>query len=414
MTSNYDLLIVGGGAAGLMSATIVQNKGLRVGLLERNARVGKKLLATGNGRCNYTNIYTSLEDFSGEDVGFASTALETFPPQTILSYFRSLGIEPQIEANGKAFPSSEQAGSFLDLFLLRLRNGDIDILTDTFVKGIRKKKGRFIVTTNDGKNLTAKKVLLCTGGKAMPSSGSDGNGYSLAASLGHSITPLSPSLVQLMLQGNFFPKIEGVKLRRWLHLGLGDKFLQTEEGDLLFANYGISGPPALQLSRLAGALLSQGKTPWVSISLFNEPLQETYERLMERSSFFPERSIHDALIGLVHKRLIPVIIQEARIDNIRRPVSSLTKKETYSLAQLLTDWRIPIRGLKGWSSAQVTAGGVNTKEVDPASMESTIISGLYFAGEILDIDGRSGGFNLQWAWSSAAIASRAIISDCQS
>ncbi len=414
MTSNYDLLIVGGGAAGLMSATIVQNKGLRVGLLERNARVGKKLLATGNGRCNYTNIYTSLEDFSGENVSFASTALEAFPPQTILSYFRSLGIEPQIEANGKAFPSSEQAGSFLDLFLLRLRNGDIDILTDTFVKGIRKKKGRFIVTTNDGKNLTAKKVLLCTGGKAMPSSGSDGNGYSLATSLGHSITPLSPSLVQLMLQGNFFPKIEGVKLRRWLHLGLDDEFLQTEEGDLLFANYGISGPPALQLSRLAGALLSQGKTPWVSISLFNEPLQETYERLMERSSFFPERSIHDALIGLVHKRLIPVIIQEAGIDNIRRPVSSLTKKETYSLARLLTDWRIPIRGLKGWSSAQVTAGGVNTKEVDPASMESTIISGLYFAGEILDIDGRSGGFNLQWAWSSAAIASRAIISDCQS
>ncbi|MDI9472779.1 MAG: NAD(P)/FAD-dependent oxidoreductase [Tissierellia bacterium] len=414
MTSNYDLLIVGGGAAGLMSATIVQNKGLRVGLLERNARIGKKLLATGNGRCNYTNIYTSLEDFSGEDVSFASTALETFPPQTILSYFRSLGIEPQIEANGKAFPSSEQASSFLDLFLLRLRNGDIDILTDTFVKGIRKKKGRFIVTTNDGRNLTAKKVLLCTGGKAMPSSGSDGNGYSLAASLGHSITPLSPSLVQLMLQGNFFPKIEGVKLRRWLHLGLGDEFLQTEEGDLLFANYGISGPPALQLSRLAGALLAQGKTPWVSISLFNEPLQETYERLMERSSFFPDRSIHDALIGLVHKRLIPVIIQEAGIDNIRRTVSSLTKKETYSLARLLTDWRIPIRGLKGWSSAQVTAGGVNTKEVDPASMESTIISGLYFAGEILDIDGRSGGFNLQWAWSSAAIASRAIISDCQS
>lgn len=414
MTSNYDFLIVGGGAAGLMSATIVQNKGLRVGLLERNARVGKKLLATGNGRCNYTNIYTSLEDFFGENVSFASTALEAFPPQTILSYFRSLGIEPQIEANGKAFPSSEQASSFLDLFLLRLRNGDIDILTDTFVKGIRKKKGRFIVTTNDGRNLTAKKVLLCTGGKAMPSSGSDGNGYSLAASLGHSITPLSPSLVQLMLQGNFFPKIEGVKLRRWLHLGLGDEFLQTEEGDLLFANYGISGPPALQLSRLAGALLAQGKTPWVSISLFREPLQETYERLMERSSFFPDRSIHDALIGLVHKRLIPVIIQEAGIDNIRRTVSSLTKKETYSLARLLTDWRIPIRGLKGWSSAQVTAGGVNTKEVDPASMESTIISGLYFAGEILDIDGRSGGFNLQWAWSSAAIASRAIISDCQS
>ena len=400
-----NIFIIGGGAAGIVAAISARRLGANVTILERNPRIGKKILATGNGRCNYTNINTEVAHYSGNNPDFVKEILAQFTVSDTINFFTKLGISPLIEDKGKVFPRSEQASSILDVFLYELNELGVRLKTDTLVKAIHRQKGKYLITTDNGEEFIADKVIITTGGKAMPSSGSDGRGYDLAEGLGHSTVEIFPALVQLKLAGDFFKQIAGVKIVGTAELILQDKTLSQDRGDILFTNYGISGPPILQLSRLAGQLLKDGAEPELKISLIDNLTAEALKNDLEnRWQTKPDKPLDFSLVGLINKRLIPIILKNAGITKLKKSVSTLTPAEQARILNSLTDFRLKIRGTKGFTSAQVTAGGINTDEINPLTLESKINKGLYFAGEIIDIDGECGGYNLQWAWSSGYIA----------
>jgi len=405
---NFKNIIIGGGAAGLLAAILIKKSGRPVVLLERNARVGKKILATGNGRCNYTNIGASPEDYYSENPNFVEAVLSRCSPQEVISFFEELGIAHKVEEDGKVFPMSDQASSILDV--LRYELDEEDVLCNAFVKEIIPIKGGYCLNLEDGRKLFGERILIATGGKAMPSTGSDGNGYRLIEQLGHRVTPLRPSLVQLMLDAEGLQAVSGVKFKGVATLMCDGKKQQSESGDVLFANYGISGPPILQLSAPAGALIEKNKKPMVSLNLLPEfetaaLLSHLYTRFHSR----PDKTLAFALVGLVNKRLIPKVIQAAGIPSGQMLAGTLSNREMKALADVLQNWTFKVKGTKSWPSAQVTAGGVDTKEMDPATMASTKHPGLYFAGEVVDVDGRCGGYNLHWAWTSAMVAAESMV-----
>ncbi|NLP00357.1 MAG: NAD(P)/FAD-dependent oxidoreductase [Clostridiaceae bacterium] len=401
------IIVVGGGAAGMTAAISAGRLGADVTILEKNPRVGKKILATGNGRCNYTNVNVNVSCYNGNNPKFTYSALSDFTIEETISFFEKLGIEHKVEDLGKVFPMSDQASSILDVLLYELNNIGVNIICDANVKNILKDENRFVVQVESGKEYTADKVILTPGGKAMPSSGSDGSGYELAKKLGHKITDIFPALVQIMLEGQYFKRIDGVKFVGTAEIIHNNKSIIKDRGDILFTNYGVSGPPVLQISRKAGELLNQRKEAYVKLDILDAmTVDEVRALINKRFGHNPEKSVEFSLVGLINKRLIPVILLEAGIEDIKRPVSYITASETESIVRVLKDWRFKIRGTKSWPSAQVTAGGVVTDEINPKTMESRLVKGLYFAGEILDIDGQCGGFNLQWAWSSGFVAGK--------
>lgn len=405
MKGKRQVVVVGGGAAGIMAAITARRLGAQVTILERNPRIGKKILATGNGRCNYTNIEADLNCYRGNNPGFAQIALSYFTVEDTIRFFEKLGIEPKVEDGGKVFPMSEQASSFLDVFLFELEELGVNVVCDAFVIRIVRQKNGFQLELDNGESYRADRVIIATGGKAMPSSGSDGNGYDLARTLGHRITDVFPALVQLKLEGPFFKRIQGVKFVGTAEIIHQDQSLAKDRGDILFANYGISGPPILQISRKAGELLQAGKEAILKISIIDMmSKEELLKKLEKRFRVGTNKPVDFSLVGFINKRLIPVVLMEAGINDLKRPAGSLSVQEQERIGDILTDWRFKIRGTKSWPSAQVTAGGVDTGEIDENTMESKLVKGLFFAGEIIDIDGLCGGFNLQWAWSSGYLA----------
>ncbi len=399
------VIIIGGGAAGMVAAISARRQGAWVTILERNPRVGKKLLATGNGRCNFTNVNADAECYSGSNPKFVYGALAAFSPEQTIQFFEELGIQHKIEEYGKVFPMSDQASSILDVLLHELQQSGVRIICNAFVSSLVKKGVKFLISTEDGKIYEGDRVILAAGGKAMPSSGSDGNGLKLAADLGHRISGIFPALVQLMLEGPYFKRIEGVKFKGRAEVIYNKKIIAQDKGEILFTNYGISGPPILQISRKAGELLSQNKEPILKVVLMDEmSMDEVKELIIRRIEYAPSKTVEFSFVGLINKRLISVVLMEAGIDDLKRRVSDLSALEIEHIAKLLTDWRFKIRGTRSWPSAQITAGGIDTREINPNTMESRLVKGLYIAGEIMDIDGMCGGYNLQWAWSSGYLA----------
>lgn len=407
MNQGKRVIVAGGGAAGMMAAVSAIRAGARVTILEKNPRIGKKILATGNGRCNYTNVNTDLTYYYGKNPQFVQGALSGFTVEDTIEFFKKLGIEPQVEDWGKVFPMSEQASSILDVFLYELNELGVKIVSEAFVKDIIKDTDEFSVRLENGEVYRGDRVIIATGGKAMPSSGSDGNGYDLAKKLGHTITDIFPALVQIMLEGSYFKRIDGVKFVGTAEIIHQNQSVAKDRGDILFANYGVSGPPILQISRKAGKLFHEGKEAYLKLTLMDRfTKEELRELIKERFQISPHKPVDFSLVGLINKRLIPVVLMEAGLSGLKRPAVDLSAKEQERIAKILTDWRFKIRGTKSWPSAQVTAGGVDTDEIDEYTLESKLVKGLFFAGEIIDIDGWCGGFNLQWAWSSGFIAGR--------
>ncbi|NLB78362.1 MAG: NAD(P)/FAD-dependent oxidoreductase [Clostridiaceae bacterium] len=401
------IIVVGGGAAGMIAAISARRLGANVTILEKNPRVGKKILATGNGRCNYTNINANVSYYNGNNPKFTCSALSDFTIENTISFFDELGIEHKVEDLGKVFPMSDQASSILDVLLYELNNIGVNIVCDANVKDIFKSGNEFIIELENDDVFKSDRIILATGGKAMPSSGSDGYGYDLAINLGHNMTDIFPALVQLMLEGSYFKRIDGVKLIGTAEIIYKNKSIIKDRGDILFTNYGVSGPPILQISRKAGELVNKKEEVYVKINMLDTLTAEEVAKLLDkRISYANEKSIEFSLVGLINKRLIPVILAEAGIIDIKRQAVSLSARERLAIVDVLTGWRFKIKGTKSWPSAQVTAGGIITNEIDPKTMESKIVNGLFFAGEIMDIDGRCGGFNLQWAWSSGFIAGK--------
>ena len=402
---NMKVGIIGGGASGMMAAIAAKRAGADVTIFERNPRVGKKILATGNGRCNYTNIYADVENYHGENPKFIYSIFSKFGVPETMDFFEKLGITPAIEEYSKVFPMSFQASSVLDVLRFELEEIGVEVICDAYVKDIEKRKEDFSVFLQDGKVYREDRVIIATGGKAMPSTGSDGNGYDLAKKFGHKIVDAFPGLVQLKLEGDFFNRIDGVKIVGTAALMNDDKFIKEYRGDVLFTNYGISGPPILQLSREALELINKGEKPYIKVSIIDSMKKdELNEYLRKRFSYMPKKTLEVGLIGLINKRLIPVVLKEAGIDDINKSIGNVTNEEIDKIATILTDWRFKVIGSKSWSSAQVTAGGVATCEINQYTLESKLVKGLYFAGEVIDIDGDCGGFNLQWAWSSGYVA----------
>ena len=397
------VLVVGGGAAGMMAAISAKNHGADVVVLERNNRIGKKILATGNGRCNYTNINLSINNYHGRNPKFPYSCLSKIGVDKTINFFEQLGITPAIEESGKVFPLSFQSSSVLDVLRFELESLGIEVITDAYVVDVRK-EGKFAVILNNKKKVYGDRVILAAGGNAAPSTGSDGNGYALAQKLGHSIVEVFPGLVQLKLEGDFFSQVDGVKFVGTAGLYEKNKLIKEDKGDILFTNYGISGPPILQLSRTALEYLHKDKNIELKVSIIDTKAQEElYDYLIYRFSFMPKKIIEIGLIGLINKRLILPILKEIGIDK-NKQIAHLTNEEVRKLSEIFTDWRFNIIGSKSWEDAQVTAGGISTDEIHNSTMESKLLKGLFFAGEIMDVDGDCGGFNLQWAWSSGYMA----------
>jgi predicted Rossmann fold flavoprotein len=410
MSKGIKVIVVGGGAAGMMAAISARRLGAEVTILEKNPRVGKKILATGNGRCNFTNMNAGPTCYHGNNPQFVVPALEKFSVKETLKFFEDLGIAPKVEERGKVFPMSDQASSFLDVLLYELQELEINTICEAEVTEIKKEDGTFRLRIRDGREFLGDKVILTPGGKAMPSSGSDGKSYDLVRKFGHTIVDIFPALVQIMLEGPFFKRIQGVKLVGTAEIIHNDKSLVKDRGDILFTNYGVSGPPILQISRKAGELLQDGEDVYLKINILDTiPKEDLRKFIAKRLRTANQKPLDFSLVGLINKRLIPVILAEAGFKDLKRPAVELSNKERETIVNILTDWRFKIRGTKGWQSAQVTAGGVDTREINPETMESKIVKGLYLAGEILDIDGLCGGFNLQWAWSSGYVAGQSAV-----
>lgn len=397
------IIVVGGGAAGMLAAIVAKRQGSIVTLLERNDRVGKKLLATGNGRCNYTNLNLSLNNYHGRNTSFAEFALTEFNVDNTISFFENMGITPADEDNGKVFPLSFQASSMVDVLRYELEYQGVELITDAYVIDIYK-KNKFTVKLRDGRTFTSDKIIMATGGMAMPASGSDGNGHSILKKLSHTTTDVFPGLVQLKLEGNIFKQVNGVKLVGTAGVYHNNNLIVQDRGDILFTDYGISGPPILQISRKAIEYINSGKVVELRISIIDtKTTEELYEYLIIRFKKLWMKDLEKSLVGLINKKMILPIIKELNLDKTEN-VGSMNNDDIFKIAELLTTWSFKIIGNKGWGQAQITAGGINTNEVNNKTMESKIVEGLYIVGELLDIDGDCGGFNLQWAWSSGYIA----------
>ena len=417
MSRTAGVIVIGGGAAGMVAAIAAARRGAAVTVLERLPRVGKKLLATGNGRCNFANAHLSLRRFHGAAPGFAGAALAAFDLEATLAFFRDLGIEPRREEAGKIFPRSGQASAVLDVLRHELAHRGVETRCDAEVTSLVPRRGGWKVAMRD-ETLGCCAVVLASGGRASPQLGSNGSGYGLVRPLGHHLIPPFPALTRIRVVSPFLKHIKGVKIEgvaslvpqgRDRHRGV--HILNDTEsaaaGEILFTETGLSGPPILDLSRRAGERAQRGEATLVQLDLCPEFSASDLESLL-RERFLgrraPDVSAELALVGFLNKRLIAPVLKVAGIPDPNRPASSLGEPNILALAAVLKGWRFEVTGTDSWTDAQVTAGGVDVADVFPETLESRLAPGLFFAGEILDIDGDCGGYNLQWAWSSGHLA----------
>ena len=403
----HSLIIIGGGAAGLTSALIAKDFGIDVAIIEGTDRIGKKILTTGNGRCNISNENINNNRYHSENPYFFQHTLDSFTVKDTIDFFAYLGIPLVTLDGGKMFPMSLQASSVLDILRFALEEKNIPVYINTKAKEIVKQKNGFKIYSTDDATYECEKLIIATGGKSAPKTGSDGSGYTLAKQLGHSVISQVPALVQLKLNYNRLKALSGVKFDGYAEILINDKCVQKEFGEILFTDYGISGPPILQLSRTASYGLSNNSKVSLRIDMLPTIDPENLKEFLENHwSVFTSRSVHDSFIGIINKKMIPVILKEAKIENVHKPCYDLNWKEKNAIYALLKQWEFEVSGNNSFANAQVTAGGINTKEVNAKTLESNIVPNLFFAGEILDVDGDCGGFNLQWAWSSGAIAGK--------
>lgn len=411
---HHDLIVIGGGASGLSAAITAKDFGIDVAIIESTDRIGKKILTTGNGRCNISNnrISYPFSSYHSENTGFFSNVLSAINVDDTKDFFLSLGL-PIVELqNGKMYPKSLQASSVVDLLKLALEDRNIPLYTNCKVKDIHKQNIFKISTSNEDNNLfTCNKLILACGGKSAIKTGSDGSGYMLAKSLGHSIIETIPGIVQLKLDNSYLKSISGVKFDGYATLLVNDQPTRKEFGEILFTDYGISGPPILQISGYASKALSKMNKVEILVDMMPDQSIDEIEDFFEgHFAVFGHRPIIDSLIGIVNKKLIPTILKESRIKNLHSSCYDLQWDDKKRLINILKNWKFKCIGTNGFNQAQVTIGGVNTKEINEKTLESKLVKNLYFCGEILDVDGDCGGFNLQWAWSSGQFVSRNIAS----
>ena len=400
------MIIIGGGAAGLCAAIVAARRGKKVTLLEQNNRIGKKILVSGNGKCNIGNQYIVPHRFHSQNPAFVKASLQEYDTETIRTFFRSIGLELTEGKEGKLFPLSFQASSVTELLEYEAKRVGVEIVYECKVNTLAKEKNSFILeTSHDIKQ--CEKLLIACGSSAAPKLGGNDSGYAFASRLGHSLVPRHPSLVQLVSEENWVKQCAGVKISGIAKLYANGEYVTEKEGDLLFTNYGISGLAILDLSREVSLRLAQFDYCELSLDLmpsFNkEKLTSLFLSRIDKES---QKPVSLWLQGIMHKKLVPVILEHARIKSQRE--NQLHRKEINSLVHTIKHLKLSISDTKGFQSAEVATGGVDTTEVNPETMASKLVKGLYFAGEVLDVDGDRGGFNFHFAWVSGIRSGTAI------
>ena len=391
--------IIGGGASGMAAAlAAAENEKNQVILLERQARVGRKLQATGNGRCNLTNLHAAEGGYHGEEASFADYAIGRFGPEATLNWFRSLGLFTVAEDSGRVYPYSDQANSVLDVLRFALEKPNIEVKLGFEVEKVRKTAFGFRVESKE-EALECEKLIIACGGLAGTKLGGTMSGYKLLRSLGHKCTKLRPTLVQLKSGWNGIAALKGVRANCHAAIYRDGQLHRESTGEIQFAEYGISGPVIFEISRDA----CQGSGDWTCRLDFLPEIGEEIlaeELLRRRGTSLP---VSELLTGILHNRLGRVLTQAVGISGYV-PVAQLEEPEIREVCRVVKGFDVSLTEPMGMDSAQVTAGGILTREFDETTMESRIVPGLYACGEVLDIDGDCGGYNLQWAWSSGRLA----------
>ncbi len=398
----YDGIVVGGGPAGMFAAITAAQQGNKVLLLERNDRLGKKLLITGKGRCNVTNACSAQEVLQNtpRNGRFLYSAMEKFPPERTVAFFEQHGCPMKTERGNRVFPASDRSQSVLDCLKQQLRQNGVTVRTAR-VQKLLWNDGQITGVQTSDEIIPAGWVILATGGVSYPTTGSTGDGYAMAQSAGHTIIPPEGSLVPLTAAGADCPDMQGLSLRN-VAVKLVDgkgKVLYRDFGELLFTHFGISGPTALSAS---AHLKGEGCKVFIDLkpALDEGKLQERILRDLEQ---YKNRSMENALTDLLPRSMIPVVLRKLSIPADLQ-ANSLKKEQRRALVELLKAFPVEITGKRPVAEAIITSGGVKVSEIDPKTMESKKISGLYFAGEIIDCDAYTGGFNLQIAWATAYAA----------
>jgi len=371
-----------------------------VTLIERQARVGRKLLSTGNGRCNLTNLELRPENYHGAQPGFSDFALSLWNPERVLDFFAELGLMTVSEYGGRVYPLSNQASSVLDVLRFALEKPNISLLTGTTVESVRR-KGRGFTLCWEGGGMDCDKLVVACGGCAGSKLGGVMDGYNILKSLGHSRTALHPSLTQIRTKPEIPRSMKGVKVQAGLRASKDKNILARGSGDLLFSDNGVSGTVVFELSR-AVAMAGEGVS--LDINFFENMEKSAVKKyLFARKSARPMAPAREIFSGALHSRVGLALCKYAEI-NPESPCSQLSPARIEALASAAKSMKLPVTGVSGFESAQVTAGGISTAEFEPETMESRIVPGLYACGEVLDVDGACGGYNLQWAWASGLLA----------
>ena len=394
MSNKLNIAVIGGGASGLIAAISAKNENTDVTIYEKEKRVGRKILATGNGRCNMTNTTASYNDYHSLDIKFIYPTIERFWVDQTLDFFENIGILWKEEDEGKVYPYSDTASAVLDVLRQKLEKSGVITECEFGVKKIKKQNNQFIIEDKNGNRKRADRVIIATGGMAGAQLGSDGSGYKILEGFGHKITKLYPSLVQIRTQTDTVKKLKGIKVNA--KVSVGDK---EKTGEVLFTDYGISGPPVFWLSSYI-----EGEKE-IALDIMPEySYTDISDMITKRVNTLGDIPLEDFFVGMLNKRVSQALLKHIGVEPLSRLASSLSRKEIQAISSIIKNFKLQIKGTSTWNNAQVTKGGADVSQFNADTMESKLVKGLYCCGEVLDVDGDCGGYNLQWAWSSGYIA----------
>ena len=403
-----NVIVVGGGAAGMMAAIFAARNGQHVTLLEKNEKLGKKIFITGKGRCNITNA-SEIEDLFSAVISnpkFLYSGFYSFTNDQVIHFFEELGVATKIERGNRVFPVSDHSSDVIAALAREMQHLKVKVQLHCEVKELLINNEREIkgVRLANGKKMTADAVVVATGGISYPSTGSTGDGYRFARNCGHKVTELFPSLVPMEVKEWYAKELQGLSLKNIeIHITDGKKKLYDEFGEMLFTHYGVTGPVILSASSIVGKTLEK-KELVLHIDLKPALTEEQLDkRLLREFEANHNKQFKNAIDSLLPAKLRPVIIELSGIEEEKK-VHEITKEERLNLLRLIKDFHMTLTGLRGYNEAIITKGGISVKEIDPGTMESKLIKNLYFAGEVLDLDAVTGGYNLQIAWSTGYLA----------